>query len=150
MNSVLILILINTDVYTGDIMYSRRGLTESPVRKKTIIEGKSKYQHSSQSHHSLPLHRHGDPQKFLFLSTIKEPINRMSKQPNMPTKMQAKKAYRHQSQAKAPQESIYPNDQGIRRNPKSPSPRQHPHPSRLGATFQVMKVPHTSAGRANQ
>ena len=31
-----------------------------------------------------------------------------------------------------PQESIYPNDQGIRKNPKPPSPRQHPYPSRLG------------------
>ena len=147
-------------------MHSLRGLTESPVVKRhwlkmlstyntTVSKITKKSRKEKQKKrgykenqntgtavkaiiHPPPPQRHGDPQKVILI-TIKEPTNIISKEPNMPTRAQAKKAHRHHSQAKPPEETIHPNDQGIKRNPKPPSPRQHPHPTRLGATSQVMK-----------
>ena len=67
--------------------------------------------------------------------------SRMSSVPNMPPRVQAKKAPTYtNSSPSAPQESTHPNDQGTKRNPKSPSPRQHLHPSGLEVTSQAMKA----------
>ena len=62
----------------------------------------------------------------IILNTIKEPSNKMSKEPNMPTRVQAKKAHRHQPQAKAPHKKASTQMPRESRNPKPPSPRQNP------------------------
>ena len=69
------------------------------------IEGKLKYQHSSQSYHSLPSQRHGDPHKN-YLG-----YNQRAHQQNVQRAKQASKSasqisHRHQPQAKTPHEKL--------------------------------------------